>query len=187
MEKAEDKNLASKKGALWPIARVFDKTIDTSAILAMLLLSFCAIITTLEIIMRFFFNRPLMWSIEVTEYSLIWLTFLGTTWVLRKEGHVIVDVVVMRIPQVSRYMLDAVLSIIGIMMCLLLTGYGVKVTLEYFQIARPMSTILMPPAWILYLIIPLGSLMLTVQFIRRTRKYFSLWKTSRKKIPEPAV
>lgn len=187
MEKTEPKNSARKTGKFWALSMVFDKTVDAFAIIATVLISFCVVVITLEIIMRFFFNRPLMWSIEVTEYSLIWMTFLGTTWVLRKEGHVIVDVIVMRIPQVSRHMLDAVLSTLGILMCLLLTWYGAKVTLEYIQIGRPMSTILMPPAWILYLVIPIGSLLLTIQFIRRTIKYLNLWKTARSKIPEPTV
>lgn len=186
MEKAEDKKLAQKKGAFWPLTRGFDKTVDAFAVLAMALLSFCVVIITLEVVMRFFFNRPLMWSIEVTEYCLIWITFLGTAWVLRKEGHVIVDVIVMRIPKTSRHMLDTVLSFLGIFMCILLAWYGVRVVLDFIQLGRPMSTVLMPPAWILYLIIPIGSLLLTVQFIRRTIINLNKWKASRRKITEPA-
>jgi TRAP-type C4-dicarboxylate transport system permease small subunit len=96
-------------------------------------------------------------------------------------------VIVMRIPKTGRYMLDTVLSFIGILMCFLLTWYGVKVVLDFIQIARPMSTVLMPPAWILYLIVPIGSLLLTIQFIRRTVKNFNLWKTARVKTPSRAV
>jgi C4-dicarboxylate transporter DctQ subunit len=184
---AADSNPGDNKGVFRPLVKWFDKTLDFFAILAMILISVTAVVTTAEICMRFFFNKPLMWSMEVTEYCLIWMTFLGTAWVLRKEGHVMVDVIVTRIPKTSRHMLDTILSIIGILMCLLLTWYGAKVTLHYIQTGRTMSTILMPQTWIMYIIIPIGSLLLTIQFIRRTLKHFNLWKTSRSKIPERAV
>jgi TRAP-type C4-dicarboxylate transport system permease small subunit len=60
-----------------------------------------------------------------------------------------------------------VTSIIGIAVCLLLTWYGVKVTLDVFQRNLLLSTVLTPPAYLLFIIIPIGSLLLTLQFVRR--------------------
>ena len=44
--------------------------------------------------MRYFLNRPLVWVLELTEYALLWVTFLGAAWLLRQGGHVQVDVIV---------------------------------------------------------------------------------------------
>jgi C4-dicarboxylate transporter DctQ subunit len=187
VETVDDKVLVQKKGVFECFTRGFDKTVDFFAVIAKILICVAAVITTADIFLRFFFNKPLMWSIEITEYCLIWITFLGTAWVLRREGHVMVDVIVSRIPTTSRHLLNAILSIIGILMCLLLTWYGAKVTLDFLQLGRPMSTILMPQTWILYIIVPIGSLLLTVQFIRRTLNFISKWKASKNTIPERAV
>jgi TRAP-type C4-dicarboxylate transport system permease small subunit len=42
--------------------------------------------------LRYFLNSPLVWGTEVTELLLLYITFLGTAWVFREDGHVVIDV-----------------------------------------------------------------------------------------------
>ena len=36
--------------------------------------------------MRFLFRQTTIWIMQTTEYALLWIVFLGTTWLLRDKG-----------------------------------------------------------------------------------------------------
>ena len=61
--------------------------------LGCLLLVGLMVTTNLDLFMRFVFHSPIIGIDEVTELFLLYLTFLGTAWVYRDDGHVIVDVI----------------------------------------------------------------------------------------------
>ena len=71
------------------------------AFLAGTLLVGAVLIVSLEICMRYFFRRPQVWTVEVCEYILFILAFLGAPWLLKKGGHVSVDIVVERLEMPS--------------------------------------------------------------------------------------
>jgi len=147
---------------------ILDNTINILAVLAALLMAFLMLAVCGDVVMRYVFSRPLIWVTEVTEYSLLWITFLGAAWVLRKKGHVIMDLVLGQLKPGARTTANIFTSLIGSAVCLLVTWYGVKVTLDYFHRNLIMSTILSPPAYILFTVIPLGGLILSLQFLRMT-------------------
>jgi TRAP-type C4-dicarboxylate transport system permease small subunit len=45
---------------------------------------------TIDVIMRYFFNSPIVGANQLSEYAMVWLCFLGAGWVLTKRGHVAV-------------------------------------------------------------------------------------------------
>ena len=57
-----------------------------------LLLIGLMVTVNVDLFMRFFFHAPIMGMNEVTELFLLYITFLGTAWVYRDDGHVVVDV-----------------------------------------------------------------------------------------------
>ncbi len=167
----------AKRGIAGWFNWVLDKSIDSFALLGVLILVFIVVIVLMEIISRTFFNQPSLWSYEVTEYTLLWLTFLGTAWTLKEDGHVIVDLVPNALKPRPRNILFIVVSILGVMVCLVYTVYGIRVVADLLERGRVMSSVLKPPAYILFIIIPLGNLLLTFQFIRRTQGYFKKLKS----------
>jgi TRAP-type C4-dicarboxylate transport system permease small subunit len=155
---------------------IFDGSIDISASFAAVLMAFIMLSVCSEVVMRYFFESPMLWVIEVTEYSLLWLTFLAATWVLRKEGHVVMDLLINRLNPGTRTMVNIITSVAGAAICLVITWYGAKVTVDLFQRGHFFQSILFPPSYILFLIIPIGSLMLIVQFLRRAYGYLIDWR-----------
>jgi C4-dicarboxylate transporter DctQ subunit len=155
-----------------------DFIIDALAYFAAFLLAFIMVTICIDVVLRYFFLSPMIWVTEVTEYSLLWVTFLGTAWLLRKKGHVIMDLVVNKIKPEHQAKLNIIMSLIGLIVCLLLTTYGIKVILNVFERQLLLSTILTPPAWIIFIVIPIGSFLLTIQFIRMIVGY------ARQKAPE---
>ena len=149
------------------IGRVLDRLTDVSAFAAGLLLSFILLSVCLDVIMRYCLNRPLQWVIELTEYALLYITFLGTAWLLRTEGHITVDVVLNRLSPRRQAILRVFSSAVGIVICVCLVWFGFEVAWDHFQRGVYDPTILEFPKALVIVIIPIGSLILLLQFVRR--------------------
>ena len=150
---------------------IFDRTLNVMTFLAGMLLVFIMLSVFMEVILRSFFNRPQIWVTEVTECLLLYITFLGAAWLLREEGHVKVDVILNRLKPKAVALLGIISSLIGLFVSVALTIYGLGVTWNYFQRGIYTPTALEIPVFAILAIIPIGSLMLFIQFIRRTGKF----------------
>ncbi len=148
---------------------IFDRTIDLLAVCAGFLIAYLVLSVTIAIILRGL-RVPVVWMFEITEYSLLWLTFLGAPWVLRGEGHIKMDLILGRLDPKTQAVLNTVTSIVGAIVCAILTGFGIKVTWDNFQTGYFLHTVLAPPLFPILTIIPIGSFLLFVQFLRRARK-----------------
>ena len=155
------------------LTTVFDKAVSALAILGGVLLVLVMIAINYGVIMRYFFRSPQAWVPEITAMSLVYITLLGTTWVLRKNGHVIMDVVDMMLKPRSKGILDSVTSFICSIMFLLLVVYGVNVTWDHYirGLYNAHEVLRIPTAYLLA-IIPVGSFMLFVQLLRRSLSSF---------------
>ena len=58
--------------------RAWDRMIDALAYFAALLIGAMALYVSYDVVARYFFNAPTSWSNDLTEYSLVWATFLAT-------------------------------------------------------------------------------------------------------------
>lgn len=157
---------------------IFDRTISSLAALAGILLSFMILAVTYQIVTRYFLGRSPVWVIEISEYILLWITFLSTAWVLRREGHVKMDFVLAQLSPRTQSMINAITSIIGVIVFLLIAWYGTKVTWDHFQlgyfIAKPLRT----PSYFVIWVIPAGSFLFSIQFLRKAYDHLKSWRAS---------
>lgn len=160
---------------LTKLAPIFDRITDIFAGAAGFIVLFQIASICLEIFMRYFLNRPLSWVVEIGETSMLYLTFLGAAWVLRREGHVRVDIVISRVSPEIRVLLNVMNSVIGAAVCLVLVWYGAHETWDNFIRGLYLPDTQMPVAPILA-VIPVGSFLLFIQFLRRINKYLSEWR-----------
>ncbi len=159
----------------------FDRTLDVLVFVACVILAFVALSIGLEVFMRYFLGRPLIWVVEISEYSLLFITFLGTAWLLRREGHVSLDFVVTRLKPKNQALLNIFTSILGTMVCLVLVWYSARITWYNFQAGTYLETLLEPSKAAILAVIPLGSFLLFIQFLRRTYGYLQTWRLSSSK------
>lgn len=124
-----------------------------------------------EIVMRYFFNRPLIWVVELSEYGLLYITFLATSWLLRQEGHVKVDVILDLMSPVWRTRWGTLSSLLGLVVSIVLTVFGAMVTWDHYQRGLYKPTVLEFPTWIPLLAVPLGSLLLSLRFLIMFKGY----------------
>ena len=48
---------------------------------------------TINVILRFFFERAFFWSDELVRYLIIYVTFIGCAGCVRKQEHIAIDIV----------------------------------------------------------------------------------------------
>lgn len=146
---------------------IFDRTISLSAILAGVLVIFLMSAVLYEVVLRYFFRRAALWTYEITEFTMLFITFLATTWLLKNEAHVKIDLVLQRLSPKNQAVLNATTSIICAITFLIIVIYGTRTTVESFQLGYYTPTELQTPQYLILFIIPLGSLFLLIQFLRR--------------------
>lgn len=153
------------------ITAIFDQTLNLLAILAVVLIVFIMLAVGTDVVMRYFFSKPMIWVGEISEYSLLFITFLGAAWLLRNEGHVRMDLVLNRLGPRAQAVLNLITSIISAIVCLIIVFYSARATLEAFQTGYFLAAALDVPMGPLLLIIPIGTFLLFIQFLRRGYGY----------------
>jgi C4-dicarboxylate transporter DctQ subunit len=144
----------------------FDKLVDGMAALAGVILVFITIAVCYTIGMRFLFTKTTIWIMQTTEYALLWIVFLSTTWLLRENGHICTDIIHAHIKTRTRNYLDCTMFVIAGIACAIMVFFGVLHVCEC--IARGVTDVraVTVPRSAVFIIIPIGSTLLTVQFIR---------------------
>jgi TRAP-type C4-dicarboxylate transport system permease small subunit len=144
----------------------FDKLVDFLAALAGVILLFITAAVCYTIGMRYLFTKTTIWLMQTTEYALLWIVFLATTWLLREKGHITTDVIYTHLNEKTRRYLDFIMFIIGGVACAFMVYFGIDYTREC--IIKGITDVrgVTIPKWTIFIIIPIGSILLTIQFFR---------------------
>jgi C4-dicarboxylate transporter DctQ subunit len=155
---------------------IFDRILSLLMALACLILSLVTLSVCLEVVLRYFFNRPQIWVVEFSEYALLYITFLGAAWVLKSDGHVTVDLAVSLMSLKGR----AICALASFMICFLVSAvlvvYGSRVTWSYYVKGLYNPTVLEIPTAAILIVIPIGGLTLLIQSIRGFMRSFRALK-----------
>jgi len=146
---------------------IADGAIDLLSFFSAVLLVFIAVAVTYEVIVRYLLSRPTTWVIEITEYSLLFIVFLGMPWVLKEDRHVKVDLILMLLPARVKTVLNIVTSVLGALVALALCWYGGRVSWDVFIKDYYQFGVMKIPYVYIISVVPLGGLMLFVQFLRK--------------------
>ena len=154
------------------LSTIFDRIVDGMAVLAFLVIVFVMFSVSVEVTARYVFNIPVSWVHETTEYSLLFMTMLAATWVLKSERHVKMEVVFNRFRLRTRFMLNTVTSIIMAIVFMVAIWYGTIATVIFFQTDRYTGILVELPLWVIMLVIPICSFFLSIQLMRRAYSNF---------------
>jgi TRAP-type C4-dicarboxylate transport system permease small subunit len=166
------KRFAEKMGAC------FDKVNDLLALLAGIGIVILTVLVTAEVVMRYFFNQPIQGSSEGEQVLMILICFLGGTWILKRDEHIVLDVVLSRLSPRQQALANVVTSVVGAVTCLFTGWFGVVVAVDYTRRHITTPGMLDIPQGPILMIIAIGFLFLFVQFLRRTGYYWNLRHTS---------
>lgn len=152
-------------------SEIFENVIKILCYLGAALLVLTAIFISLDVFLRYMFNQPLMWVFEATEYALLFITFLSTAYVLQKEEHVKLDLVLNVMRRRTRAGFSAFISLVMAIVCLVITWSSTKYTIYLYQNDVTIIKYYTIPQFTIYFIIPTGFFLLFIQSTKRAYKY----------------
>jgi len=141
---------------------------------------YIAISIDYEVVMRYFLRRSTGWVVEFSEYALVAAVFLGAAWVQLKGRHIKIDILLNYLPSEIQRKLNMITSVIAAIVFSLLFWYSGMFTWDCFRSKlQLMEASIFVPAWAVFVVMPLGSLLITYQFARTAWLY-----ALRRKVPE---
>jgi TRAP-type C4-dicarboxylate transport system permease small subunit len=143
---------------LW--TRLAEKVLDILAV-ALFAAMFGAII--LQIVLRYVFNAPLVWTDEFASYLFVWISFLGWTMAARKRIHIGIGIVADRLPARGRRLLHGFWCAATIAFALVLLVVGVIITRRNADVQM---VSLDHAIWPVYAVVPIAALFLVLYGVR---------------------
>ena len=144
------------------MARIYCGLLKALAAAAALLLGATALAITLDVVARNLDLGTLPWILEVSEYVLPLATFLVAPWLLYRNQHVRLDVLVSAYP-----FLNKISNLLGLAVSAVLVVYGVRTILNSAQQGAMVLKSVVFPEWWLYAPVPVCFALLSVEFARR--------------------
>ena len=142
-------------------------------ILASVVLVAMMLLTVSDVCLRYFLNRPIIGATELTENMMVCMAFFALAWCAGQQGHLKVDLVVMRFSNRVQAVFDSLTLSVGMIMVALIAwrsfmeGMAVR---ELNIISSPLRI----PAFPFYYVVAAGSallcLMMAGQLIQNINK-----------------
>ena len=164
------------------ITQVFDSFLNIGGALSGGLLVAVMLLTSVKVFFRYVLREGLIGVDQISGTLLLYITFLGAAWVLRREEHVTIDLLVTRLSPKAQRWLNVVNSIIGALICLVLTIYGTLEAITSWQRGILIPAEIEIPRVVNLAVIPLGTFFLWLQFMRRARLHLRGGKAERMSI-----
>lgn len=115
--------------------------------------------TFFGVIMRYFFNDPFVWLQEVQLWCFTWVVFFGSGAAFRSGAHVVIEVVVDRMPPRVKVIIEFLgyLVVIAVLSFFLINGS--KLIMQLFKTGRT-TNILDIPFPVIYSAFPIGCMLM---------------------------
>ena len=149
------------------IDRVIQAMTSIAAHISGIFIAIIALIVFYEIVMRGMFNAPTEWSIEISGYLVLISGFLGFAAALADDKHICVDLITAKLPEKLRLPLQMIVYLAGLFFSYVLFVEGLDMTLTSFELMRTSTSTLRIPLYIPHASIPIGGLLLLLQFARK--------------------
>lgn len=126
--------------------------------LAMVLSSaILAIVTFLQVIMRFFFKMPVAWGQDIIRLSFVYLVFLGAAYCLKTNDHLNIDIIFSMVSKKTGKILQILINFILLGFFIFLLFYGIQFSKTGITQKAPYTAI---PMIYYYASIPISAIFL---------------------------
>jgi C4-dicarboxylate transporter, DctQ subunit len=144
---------------------VYDRLLAGLALLSALAFGAVAFIIAYEVSARWLGFRPPVWPQAISEFTMLYATLFGAPWILRRAEHIQVTTLVAVLPRRARTALSRAVSFIGMVVCLVVAWYALRVTLGAQGLEIRSFEM---PKWLVYAPLPLGFFLMAIEFFRHT-------------------
>ena len=159
------------------INSLIDRITNIFAYIAGFLLVYIVIVVTVEVITRYFFNKPLPFTFDISQILLYLITYFSAAWVMKRGGHVSMDFLLIVLKKKHQLFVNGITSMLSALISLVICWYGVVVTIDLFQRNIYEGLILVLPRAPIISVIPICFLLLFFQCFKKGMEYFTEWKS----------
>lgn len=142
---------------LWIAANL--EEIVCTAILVVMVVS-----VSTDVFFRYVLSSPLPWPQELSLFSLVWLTFIGSALATKRRGHIIVDFFAAFVPARARLGMELLLAVVQIAFLLLFATLGEQVMARMWVSRSPALSL---PMGYVYLAVPVGCGLMILHLVRQ--------------------
>jgi len=147
--------------------RAYRRVLEGGAAIAALILGAMALAVTVDVLARNVGLGTLPWVLEVSEYCLPLATFLVAPWLLHRNEHVRLDMLLRALPRPQARALDVSANLIGLAISAVFVVYGVRATLDSARQGSMVYKSVVFPEWWLFVPVAACFGLLAVEFVRR--------------------
>ena len=149
--------------------KAYRLVLQAFAWVAAIVLGLMALAVTFDVVARNLGFGNTGWVVELSEYSLPVATLLVAPWLLHRNEHVRLDVVVVLLPARISLWLERCADVLGILICAVFVWYGSKLIYDSARLGSMVVKTLSIPEWWQYALVPVSFFLLAIEFARRLR------------------
>jgi len=149
------------------MSRAWSQLMNGCGALAALALGAMALLVTADVLIRNLTSGALPWVLELSEYTLPFATFLAAPWILHRNQHVRLDVLLTALPAGTARWLERGVDAVGLVISLLLLWYGFTALADSFRQDSLVIKAMTFREWWLFVPLVLCFALLSVEFVRR--------------------
>ena len=158
-------------GVTGPVGRLNGRVTMWLARIAAFFLALIAVVTFCDVIGRYFFNSPFTFTVEMTELSMGLIVFLGVGLTTHERGHIVVDVVTLRLSESVRALLGLATNFLALGFLALMV-WRLWLRAEFLLSKGDTTPIWSIPLWPIAFAMALGSVfLLTGVFLQMIGAY----------------
>jgi len=120
-----------------------------------------------QVVMRYFFHAPLIWSLETSGMMLLVITCLAGGYTLLHKGHVRVDIIYGRFSPKAQVIADLITYLVVFLICIVLVWQGSKITLSDIRSGAVFYSTWEYILWPSKLMIPIAGVFLGLQCLAK--------------------
>lgn len=143
------------------VIKVIRKINDVAVMIALALLS---LFVVLQVICRYALGSPLTWSEELSRYLQIWMVMLGSAVMMRKGGHLAIDLVTASLPKSIKRVTDFIVFIAIIVFFGIVCWQGIFLTANAVSQTAPATNL---PMCYVYAALPVGGALILMETVIR--------------------
>lgn len=135
--------------------------------LSAFLMPVVVVILTFEVVMRYVFNAPTIWAMEMSQLLMCVFVALGGAYTALHRGHVNVDILVGRLPERKRAIVDLLTSsLFFTLVVFFLLGMGTT-AMESLSMMEHSGSLFAPPIYPVKILVAVGILLLLFQGVNK--------------------
>ncbi|HEY3177797.1 MAG TPA: TRAP transporter small permease [Casimicrobiaceae bacterium] len=154
------------------LASAATRVVDALAIASFTGMFLCVLA---QVVLRYVFDRPLVWSDELARYLFVWCAFLGWIVAARRRSHLAIGVLADRCGPRGRALFALAASAAAVIFSAVLFAYGIQITTRNLDIG---TVALFFSFGFVYAIVPIAALAVGIYAIADAIVALQLFRTA---------